>query len=143
MRILIVDDSAFMRKLVRDTLTEGGFAVAGEAETGESAVEMFKKARPDLVTMDVVMLGKGGVQALKDLLQFDPEANVLMVSAMGQQDLIIEAIRAGAKGFVIKPFKPAELLAEVRRIFGEARKKDSHPGRGRLGLDAQEDQRHD
>lgn len=117
-KILIVDDAAFMRMTLRDILTKAGYEISGEAETGEEGVEKYKQLKPDLVTMDMVMLGEGGIKAVKNIVAQDPKARVLMVSAMGQQALIVEAIQAGAKGFVIKPFKPEEVIAEVKRIIG-------------------------
>lgn len=117
-KILITDDAAFMRMTLRDILTKAGYGIAGEAENGEEAAEKYKQLKPDLVTMDVVMLGEGGIKAVKNIVNFDKAAKVLMVSAMGQQALIIESIQSGAKGFVIKPFKPDQVLAEVKRIIG-------------------------
>jgi len=117
-KILIADDAAFMRMTLRDILTKGGYEIAGEAETGEEAVEKYKQLKPDLLTLDIVMLGEGGIKAVKDIVASDKGAKVLMISAMGQQALIIESIQSGAKGFVIKPFKPDQVLAEVKRIIG-------------------------
>lgn len=117
-KILIADDAAFMRLTLRDILTKGGYEVVGEAETGEEAAEKCKQLKPDLVTMDIVMVGGGGIAAVKDIIANNPQAKILMVSAMGQQALMIDAIQAGAKGFVIKPFKPDQVIAEVKRIIG-------------------------
>ena len=116
-RVLIVDDSAFMRSVVKDVLTGAGYDVAGEASNGEEALQRYPQLKPDLVTMDIVMLGDGGLQAVKRLIHHDPKAKILMVSAMGQQALVVDAIRAGATGFVVKPFKPEQLLAEITRIL--------------------------
>ncbi len=115
-KILIADDSSFMRMTLKDILEKGGFEIIGEAERGEDAVEKYKKLKPDLVTMDVVMLGEGGIQAVRQILQFDAAASVLMVSAIGYQTQVQESLQAGAKGFVIKPFKPEQVLEEVRRV---------------------------
>ncbi len=117
-KILIADDSEFMRMTIREILTKAGYDVVGEAETGEEALEKYKVLRPDLVTMDMVMVGKGGIAAVGEIIAHHPSAKVLVVSAMGQQALVVEAIQAGAKGFVVKPFKPEELVAEVKRIIG-------------------------
>ena len=117
-KILIADDSAFMRLTLRDILTKGGYDVAGEAETGEEAVQKAKHLEPDLITMDIVMVGGGGIEAVKNLIGNNPQVKILMVSAMGQQALMIEAIQAGAQGFIIKPFKAEQVLAEVKRIIG-------------------------
>lgn len=118
-KVLIVDDAAFMRMTLRDILTKAGFEIAGEAETGEEALSKYAQLKPDLVTMDIVMLGEGGLKAVKAIISSDPKAKILMVSAMGQQALIVEAIQAGAKGFVIKPFKPDTVVEEVKRIIGK------------------------
>ena len=117
-KILIADDSAFMRLTLRDILAKGGYDVAGEAETGEEAVEQAKHLNPDLITMDIVMVGGGGIEAVKNLIGYNPQVKILMVSAMGQQALMIEAIQAGAQGVIIKPFKAEEVLAEGKRIIG-------------------------
>ena len=117
-KILIADDSAFMRLTLRDILAKGGYDVAGEAETGEEAVKKSKQLKPDLITMDIVMVGGGGIEAVKNLIGNNPQVKILMVSAMGQQALMIEAIQAGAQGFIIKPFNAEQVLAEVKRIVG-------------------------
>jgi two-component system chemotaxis response regulator CheY len=115
-RILIVDDSPYMRGFIKQVLTQEEFDVVGEAETSSEALEKYKVLKPDLVTMDIVMKGASGVDALKTIMALDPRAKVLMVSAMGQQGLIIDSIQAGAKGFVIKPIKPEVFVAEIRRL---------------------------
>lgn len=117
-RVLIVDDASYMRELIKDALTKGGYEIAGEAENGLDAVAKYKALKPDLVTMDIVMQEKSGVDAVKDIVEGDSSAKILVVSAMGQQSMMIEAIQAGAKGFVIKPFKPDVLIEEVKRILG-------------------------
>lgn len=117
-KILIVDDAAFMRMTIRNILIKSGYEVIAEAETGEEALNKYKQLKPDLVTMDMVMVGAGGIEAVKNLVAYDSQAKVLMISAMGQQALIVDAIQAGAKGFVIKPFKPEEVISEVKRIIG-------------------------
>ena len=117
-RILVVDDSAFMRKTMKDILHGAGYEVVGEAESGEEALQKYKILKPDLVTMDMVMLGAGGTSAVKEILAQDASAKVLMVSAMGQEAMVTEAIQIGAKGFIVKPFKPEQLVAEVKGILG-------------------------
>jgi len=117
-RVLICDDAAYMRQLIKDVLIKFGFDVAGEAEGGGDALEKYKALRPDLVTMDIVMRDKTGVDAVKDIVAFDPKAKILMISAMGQQAMIVEAIQAGASGFITKPFKAELLLEEVKRVIG-------------------------
>ena len=116
--VLICDDAIFMRTMVGDILQQAGFEVIGEAETGSQAVEKYKQLRPDLVTMDIVMPDMGGIDAVRAITAFDPSARVLMCSAMGQQALVVEAIQAGAKDFVVKPFQPSRVLEAVRRVLG-------------------------
>ena len=118
-RILLADDSAFMRTMLKSILTNAGFEIAAEAQSGEEAVQKYRDLQPDLITMDLVMLGKGGLKAVKDIMAKDKFARILMVSSMGgQQALVVEAIQAGARGFVVKPFEPEQLVAEVKRILG-------------------------
>ena len=117
-RVLIADDSAFMRTVIKGVLAKAGYEIAGEAESGEEVAEKYGELKPDLVTLDIVMMGNGGLQAAKGILSRDPSAKVLMVSSMGQQALVVDAIKAGAKGFVVKPFEPEQLLEEVKRIIG-------------------------
>src|SRR5271168_1951517 len=115
--VLICDDAIFMRTMVSDILTQAGFEVVGEAETGLQAVEKYKQLRPDLVTMDIVMPDMGGIDAVREITKFDPQAKILMCSAMGQQALVVEAIQAGAKDFVVKPFQPSRVLEAVQRVL--------------------------
>ncbi|MFY7921934.1 MAG: response regulator [Gemmatimonas sp.] len=115
--VLICDDAIFMRTLVGDILTQAGFEVVGEAETGMQAVEKYRHLRPDLVTMDIVMPDMGGIDAVREITKHDPQARVLMCSAMGQQALVVEAIQAGAKDFVVKPFQPSRVLEAVNRVL--------------------------
>ena len=118
-RILLADDSAFMRTMLKSILTNAGFEIAAEAQSGEEAVQKYRDLQPDLITMDLVMLGKGGLKAVKDIMAQNKSARILMVSSMGgQQALVVEAIQAGARGFVVKPFEPEQLVAEVKRILG-------------------------
>ena len=116
-RVLIVDDAAFMRMMLTDILIEKGYEIAAEAEDGEEALRLYKELKPDLVTMDIVMPGAGGIDSLRHILKEDPEAKILIVSALGQQALVKEAIEAGARGFVVKPFKPEKVIEEVENIF--------------------------
>jgi two-component system chemotaxis response regulator CheY len=118
-RILIVDDAAFMRMMLSDILVEKGIEVVGEAKDGEEALRLFKELKPDLVTMDIVMPGVGGIESIKEVLKIDPAAKILVVSALGQQALVKEAVEAGAKGFLVKPFKPEKVIEEVEKILGE------------------------
>ena len=120
--VLICDDAIFMRTMVGDILQQAGFEIVGEAETGVQAVEKYRQLRPDLVTMDIVMPDMGGIDAVREITKFDPQAKVLMCSAMGQQALVVEAIQAGAKDFVVKPFQPSHRspapAATINRLFG-------------------------
>ena len=116
--VLICDDAIFMRTMLGDILQQAGFDVVGEAETGSQAVEKYRELRPDLVTMDIVMPDMGGIDAVREITKLDPMAKVLMCSAMGQQALVVEAIQAGAKDFVVKPFQPSRVLEAVQRVLG-------------------------
>ncbi len=116
--VLICDDAIFMRTMISDILQQSGFEVIGEAETGAEAVSQYKKLRPDLVTMDIVMPDMGGIDAVREITKVDPNAKILMCSAMGQQALVVEAIQAGAKDFVVKPFQPSRVLEVVQRVLG-------------------------
>jgi len=117
-KILIVDDAAFMRMMLSDILVEKGYNIVGEAGDGEEALRQYKELKPDLVTMDIVMPEVGGIESIKEILKIDPEAKILVVSALGQQALVKEAVEAGAKGFVVKPFKPEKVIEEVENILG-------------------------
>jgi two-component system chemotaxis response regulator CheY len=116
--VLICDDAIFMRTMLGDILSQAGFEIVGEAETGAQAVEKYRHLQPDLVTMDIVMPDMGGIEAVREITKHDPGAKVLMCSAMGQQALVVEAIQAGAKDFVVKPFQPGRVLEAVQRVLG-------------------------
>ena len=116
-KILIVDDAAFMRLTIKNILLKAGYEIAGEAENGDDAINKYQSLKPDLITMDIVMLGKDGIQTVKELIQIDSKAKVIMVSAMGQQALIVDAIQAGAKGFILKPFSEEAVLEEIKRVL--------------------------
>lgn len=111
-RILVTDDAAFMRMQLKDMVTKAGYEVVGEAENGNAAVELYQKLRPDLVTMDITMPEMDGVSAVKEIRKIDPNAKIIMCSAMGQQNMVLEAIQAGAKDFLVKPFS-ADRIAEA------------------------------
>jgi two-component system chemotaxis response regulator CheY len=117
-KVLIVDDAIFMRNMLRNIFVESGFEIAGEASDGLEAVEQYKALSPDLTTMDIVMPERNGIEALKEIVRIDPEARVVICSALGQESLIIEAIEAGAKDFIIKPFKPARVIEVAQRVLG-------------------------
>ena len=116
--ILICDDAAFMRMMIKDILTKNGYNVAGEAENGAKAVEKFNELKPDLVLMDITMPEVDGIQALKNIKAADSGAMVIMCSAMGQQAMVIEAIQGGAKDFIVKPFQPDRVLEAVKKVVG-------------------------
>ena len=117
-RILIVDDAAFMRMMIRDILTKNGFEVVGEAQDGAQAIEKFKELRPDLITMDITMPEMDGIAALKEIKKADPNAKVIMCSAMGQQAMVIDAIQAGAKDFIVKPFQSDRVIEAINKTLG-------------------------
>ncbi|MBO4374036.1 MAG: response regulator [Lachnospiraceae bacterium] len=116
--ILICDDAAFMRMMIKDILSKNGYNVAGEAENGAKAVEKYAEVKPDLVLMDITMPEMDGIQALKKIKENDPAALVIMCSAMGQQAMVIEAIQAGAKDFIVKPFQAERVLEAVKKVVG-------------------------
>mgnify|MGYP003291384223 FL=1 len=117
-RVLIVDDAAFMRMMLKDILTKNGYEVVGEAENGAKAVEKYKEVTPDLVTMDITMPEMDGISALKNIRSIDSNAKVVMCSAMGQQAMVIEAIQAGARDFIVKPFQADRVLEAVKKVIG-------------------------
>ncbi len=117
-KILIVDDAAFMRMMIKDTLKKNGYENIIEASDGELAVQMFKAEKPDLVIMDITMPNKNGLEALKEIKIIDTNAKIVMCSAMGQESMVVEAIRNGAKDFIVKPFKADRVLKTVQGILG-------------------------
>ena len=116
--ILICDDAALMRMMIKDILTKNGYNVAGEAENGLKAVEKYSETKPDLVLMDITMPEMDGIQALKKIKELDPGAMVIMCSAMGQQAMVIESIQAGAKDFIVKPFQADRVIEAVKKVVG-------------------------
>lgn len=116
--ILIVDDAAFMRMMIRDVLTKNGYEILGEAENGQKAIEKFKELNPDLVIMDITMPEVDGIQAVKEIKKISPDAKVVMCSAMGQQAMVIEAIQAGARDFIVKPFQADRVIEAVKKVIG-------------------------
>jgi two-component system chemotaxis response regulator CheY len=116
-KVLVVDDAIFMRRMLADILKQGGYEVAGEAANGKESIEQYKKVKPDIVTMDIIMPEMGGIEAVKEIVDFDKKANILIVSAMGQQQLVVEAIQAGAKDFIVKPFEASRVLSAVDRLL--------------------------
>jgi two-component system chemotaxis response regulator CheY len=115
-RVLVADDARFMRQLIREIIEPEGFEVVGEAADGRAAVDEFTKLQPDLVTMDIVMPKRSGIDALKEILTLDAGAKVAMVSALGQEALVMEALQAGAADYIVKPFKPEAVIATLKKI---------------------------
>ena len=118
-QVLIVDDALFMRLLLREVFEQAGWQVVAEAENGLQAIELFQHHQPDLVTMDIVMPEMGGIDALKKIISSQPQARVVMCSALGQDSMVMEAIKAGARDFIVKPFKEQQVLDVVQRVCGE------------------------
>jgi len=115
--ILIVDDAAFMRMMIKDILTKNGYQVSGEAENGAVAVQAYNELKPDLVMMDITMPEMDGIEAVKKIKAIDPSAKIIMCSAMGQQAMVIDAIQAGARDFVVKPFQPERVIEAVKKAL--------------------------
>ncbi len=115
-RILITDDAMFMRVTLRNILTQNGFEVVGEAANGVEAVKLYQELRPDVVTMDITMPEMDGITALKEIRLIDSNANVVMCTAMGQKTMVVEAIQAGAKDFIVKPFQPDRVVEAMKKL---------------------------
>ena len=120
-KVLVVDDALFMRRMLSDILKKEGIEIVGEAENGKDAIQKYQQLKPDLCTMDIVMPKIeeiDGIGAVKEIIKLDPQAKIIMVSAMGQHSLVVEAIQAGAKDFVTKPFQPSRVIEAVKRALG-------------------------
>ncbi|SDD45904.1 response regulator [Sporomusa acidovorans] len=117
-KVLVVDDAAFMRMMIKDILSKNGYDVVGEAENGLKAVEKYQELKPDLTTMDITMPEMDGITAVKEIKKMDASAKIIMCSAMGQQAMVIEAIQSGARDFIVKPFQPDRVLEAVRKAVG-------------------------
>jgi two-component system, chemotaxis family, chemotaxis protein CheY len=117
-RVLVVDDASFMRMMLKNILVGSGYEVAGEAENGAKAIDQYKNIKPDLVIMDIIMPEMGGIDAVREIVKVNPSAKILMCSSMGQQSLVVEAIQAGAKDFIVKPFQPSNVLEAVKKVLG-------------------------
>jgi two-component system chemotaxis response regulator CheY len=117
-RVLVVDDAAFMRKMVSDALASGGHEIVGEAGNGAEAVDRYKELKPDLTTLDITMPEKDGLAALQEIMAIDPGAKVVMCSALGQESKVLESIKLGAKDFVVKPFQADRVLEAVGKALG-------------------------
>ncbi len=115
-RILIADDAVFMRNMIRDIFSSDEFDVVGEAANGVEAVQKYNELKPEIVTMDIVMPMKSGIEAVKEICQIDGSAKIIMCSALGQESLVMEAIEAGASDFIVKPFTPEKVLEVVRKV---------------------------
>jgi len=118
-KVLVVDDAIFMRKMISDILVSHGMEVVGEADTGAKAVEKYMELRPDLVTMDIIMPEMNGIDAVRKIVEFDAKARIVMCSALGQQALVQDAITAGAKDFLIKPFNAARVVEVIAKVFNQ------------------------
>ena len=116
-RVMLVDDASFMRMMLKNILIGSGYEVIGEAENGAKAVEQYKALKPDLVIMDIIMPEMGGIDAVREIIKGNPTAKILMCSSMGQQSLVVEAIQAGAKDFIVKPFQPSNVLEAVKKVL--------------------------
>ena len=117
-RIMIVDDAIFMRKVLREILTENGYDVVGEVNRGTDVLEKFKDWKPDLVTMDIMLPGIDGIDAVREIMKVEKDARIVMISALGQDELVDEALKAGAKGFIVKPFIPSQVIDVIKKILG-------------------------
>ena len=116
-RVLVADDASFMRQMIREIVEAEGHEVVGEASDGDEVVEEFKRLHPDVVTMDIVMPRRSGIDAVKGIMQLDPGACVVMCSALGQETLVQEAMDAGARDFIVKPFKPDVVIATIEKVL--------------------------
>jgi two-component system chemotaxis response regulator CheY len=116
-RVLIVDDAVVMRMMIKGILNKSGFEVVGEAQNGVEAVDKYKALTPDLVTMDMVMPEMDGITAVRQIISHDPNATIIMCTSMGQQALVVEAIQAGAKSFITKPFQPPKILETISKVL--------------------------
>ncbi|MDQ2085883.1 response regulator [Herbivorax sp. ANBcel31] len=117
-RVLIVDDAAFMRMMIKDILSKNDYEVVGEAENGAKAIEKFKELTPDLVIMDITMPEVDGIAAVKEIKKIDGDSKIIMCSAMGQQAMVIESIQAGARDFIVKPFQAERVVEAVKKVIG-------------------------
>lgn len=116
-RVLVIDDTTFMRIFLKSILVKGGHVVVGEADDGVKTVEQYKVLNPDIVTMDITMPNMNGIDAVKQIMSYDPSAKIVMCSAMGQQEMVMDAIKAGAKDFVVKPFQEDRVLNALSKLI--------------------------
>lgn len=117
-KVLIVDDAAFMRMILKNILIQNGHKITGEAENGQKAIEHYKQHRPDIVTMDITMPDMNGITAVEKIKKIDPDAKIIMCSAMGQQAMVLDAVKAGAKDFIVKPFEKERVIDAVNKVIG-------------------------
>ncbi|AEV68554.1 response regulator [Acetivibrio clariflavus] len=117
-RILIVDDAAFMRMMIKDILTKNGYEIVGEAENGARAIDKYKELNPDLVIMDITMPEVDGIAAVREIKKINSDSKIIMCSAMGQQAMVIESIQAGARDFIVKPFQAERVVEAVKKVLG-------------------------
>ena len=118
-KVLIVEDAKFMRKMLREIFKKAGYDVVGEAENCEKGIDLYKNKKPDLVTMDIIMPDMSGLEALKEILEFDPNAKVVMCSALSQQAMVVDALQSGAKDFIEKPFQAEKIVEVAKKVLGE------------------------
>ena len=116
-RILVVDDATFIRTMVKDILSPHGFEIAGEATNGSEAVAKYEELKPDLVTMDITMKEKDGLEAAQEILSRHPDARIIMVTALGQEKMLVDSFKAGVKDFVVKPFEPERIISAVEKAL--------------------------
>ncbi|MBC7544338.1 MAG: response regulator [Candidatus Sericytochromatia bacterium] len=116
-RVLVVDDAAFMRMMIKDILQKNGYEIAGEAANGAEAASLYQELKPDVVTMDITMPEMDGITAVKEIKKVDPRARIIMCSAMGQQAMVLDAIQAGASDFVVKPFQEDRVLDAIKKVM--------------------------
>lgn len=116
-KVLIVDDAVFMRRAIKNMLQGNGFDVVGEAENGMEGIQKYKELKPDIVTMDITMPGMSGIDALKSILEYDSKAKIVMISAMGQEQFVKEAVIQGAKSFIVKPFKEESIVQSLNKVL--------------------------
>ena len=117
-RILVTDDALFMRITLRNILTKGGYEIVGEASNGRESIDLYQQTKPDLVTMDITMPEMDGITAVREIRKQFPNANIIMCTAMGQKNMVMEAVAAGAKDFIVKPFQPEKVIEAVQKLIG-------------------------
>jgi two-component system chemotaxis response regulator CheY len=118
-KILIVDDASFMRMMLRNVLSSHGYEVVGEAENGRLAVKTYQEIKPEIVLIDLIMPEMGGIEAVKKIIELDRDAKIIICSAMGQQALVVEAMQAGARDFIVKPFQPSSVIEAIQKVERE------------------------